>query len=61
MSGPGFISPQMDEVCEECGKVDECRPYGANGENICFDCATKDEETKAVTERRMAQYIFGEK
>ena len=39
MSGHGIIAPQADEVCELCGKVDECRPYGPNDENICFECA----------------------
>ncbi len=58
MSGPGFIAQQADEVCEMCGAVAECRPYGPNGENICFDCGMKDPET---TEKRMGQYIFGEK
>jgi hypothetical protein len=57
MSGRGIIAQQPDEVCEMCGKVDECRPYGPNDENICFDCAMKDE---ATTERKMAAYIFGE-
>jgi hypothetical protein len=60
MSGRGFIAPQMDEICEMCGIVAECRPYGPNSENICFDCAMKDEETKAVTERKMSEYIFGD-
>jgi hypothetical protein len=58
MSGPGFIAQQSDEVCELCGKVDECRPYGPNNENICFECGMKDEET---TKRKMDAYIFGEK
>jgi hypothetical protein len=57
MSGRGIIAQQPDEVCEMCGKVDECRPYGPNDENICFDCAMKDE---ATTERKMAAYIFGD-
>ena len=57
MSGRGFIAQQPDEVCEMCGKVDECRPYGPNDENICFDCAMKDKKT---TERKMNAYIFGE-
>jgi len=57
MSGPGFIAPQADEMCEMCGKIDECRPYGPNDENICFDCAMKDEET---TNKKMKAYIFGE-
>ena len=33
--------------CDLCGKVDELRPYGPNGESICFDCGMKDEETTA--------------
>jgi hypothetical protein len=57
MSGPGVIAQQGDEVCEMCGKVDECRPYGPNDENICFDCGMKD---PATTEKKMGQYIFGE-
>jgi hypothetical protein len=57
MSGRGFIAQQPDEMCEMCGKIDECRPYGPNDENICFDCAMKDEDT---TERKMAAYLFGE-
>ena len=57
MSGRGIIAQQADEVCEMCGAVDECRPYGPNDENICFDCAMKDEVT---TERKMAAYIFGD-
>jgi hypothetical protein len=60
MSGLGIIMQEPDSVCETCGKVDECRPYGANDENICFDCATKDEESKAISEKKMAKYIFGE-
>lgn len=32
-------------ACELCGAVDELRPYGPNGEWICFDCGMKDEET----------------
>lgn len=56
MSGRGIIAEQPPEVCEMCGKVDECRPYGPNGENICFDCGMKDEET---TRRKMEEYVFG--
>lgn len=28
--------------CELCGAEDETRPYGPNGENVCFDCGMKD-------------------
>ena len=58
MSGRGFIAAEPDQMCEACGKVSECRPYGPNGEQICFDCAMLDEET---TRKKMAEYIFGEK
>ena len=57
MSGRGFISAEPDQMCEMCGKIDECRPYGPEGEQICFECAMKDEET---TQKKMAAYIFGE-
>jgi hypothetical protein len=57
MSGQGFIAPELDQVCELCGIIAECRPYGPNDEQICFDCAMKDE---ATTERKMAAYIFGQ-
>jgi hypothetical protein len=57
MSSLGVIQQQAPEVCETCGKLEECRPYGPNDENICYDCAMKDPET---TERKMAAYVFGE-
>lgn len=57
MSGLGIIQEQDPECCEMCGIVDECRPYGPNDENICFECAMKDPET---THRKMGQYIFGD-
>ena len=59
MSSLGIIAQQADEVCEMCGKVDECRPYGPDDANICFDCATTKCDPKQV-EMRMAKHIFGE-
>jgi len=56
MSGPGIIMTEPAQMCELCGVVEECRPYGPNGEQICFDCGQKDKET---TEKRMAAYLFG--
>ena len=60
MSGRGFIAPQEDEMCEMCGKIDECRPYGPNDENICFDCAMNKVGEETV-DKKMRAYIFGEK
>ncbi len=31
--------------CEFCGLIRECRPYGPNNEQICYECAMKDIET----------------
>ena len=60
MSGRGVIMQEPEQFCELCGKLDECRPYGPNDEQICFDCAMKDDESKAIAEKKMSAYIFGE-
>jgi hypothetical protein len=57
MSGLGFIATEPIRACELCGTIDECRPYGPNHEQICFECGMKDETT---TRRRMNEYIIGE-
>lgn len=59
MSGLGVIAPEPPQVCEMCGTIDECRPYGPNGEQICFNCATTKCDPEQV-EKRIAQHIFGE-
>ena len=57
MSGRGIIQEEPPQACQMCGIIAECRPYGPNDEEICFECAMKDPET---TERKMAIYLFGE-
>ncbi len=52
-----YIEGTPDAKCEMCGKVDELRPYGLMGENICFECGMKDKE---MTQKRMNQILFGE-
>lgn len=56
MSRRGVIEVEPPSVCEFCKAFKELRPYGPDGENICFNCAMKDEETM---KRRAAQHIFG--
>lgn len=47
------IQVQPPGRCELCGAVDETRPYGPKGEEVCFDCGMKDEEAaKRGFERR---------
>lgn len=46
--GATIIQEQGKAPCELCQRVAELRPYGPNGENICFPCGMVDEEgTKA--------------
>lgn len=51
-----FIREEKPQQCDLCGKIDELRPYGPNGECICFDCAMKDEPT---TKKMMEKVLFG--
>jgi len=54
MSGKGFISKEPIQKCELCGKKAETRPYGPNGESVCFECGMKDEE---AAERAAKKYL----
>ena len=57
MSGRGYIAAEDDRECELCGKVTECRPYGPNGEDVCYDCGMKDKE---AAKRQFAARVLGE-
>lgn len=47
IEGVLIIEPEQDQQCDLCGKIAELRPYGPNGECICYKCAMKDiEETE---------------
>lgn len=37
-----LIEPEEDRRCEFCGKLDECRPAGPKGEQVCYDCGMKN-------------------
>lgn len=56
MSGRGYIAAEADRRCEMCGKLEECRPYGPNGENVCFACGMKDE---AAAQRQFQKRVLG--
>ena len=43
MSHRDVIEAEAPAKCELCGEVKELRPYGPNGENVCFSCGMKDE------------------
>lgn len=42
-----LIDGRTPAKCELCGAIGELRPYGPNGENICFDCGMKNEPETA--------------
>lgn len=50
------IEVEEDGKCELCGIIEELRPYGPNGEEICYDCGMKNEE---VTKRQCARVLLG--
>ncbi|MGE0444536.1 MAG: hypothetical protein AB7P99_04855 [Vicinamibacterales bacterium] len=51
------IEREPDDVCEICGRVAELRPYGPNGERVCFSCGMKDE---AAARRQFGRQVLGE-
>lgn len=57
MSGRGVISEEPMQVCELCGVIDECRPYGPNKEKVCYACGCKD--PKAM-QRGFESYVLGD-
>jgi hypothetical protein len=58
MSDGIFLQKGPVGICEICKKEDELRPYGPNGENICFECGMKDEET---TKKQYLKILNGKK
>ena len=57
MSGVGFIAQEEDDTCELCGAFEETRPYGPNGERVCYTCGMKDE---SAAMRGFEKYVLGE-
>jgi hypothetical protein len=58
--GVFVIKVENEQQCDLCGKVAELRPYGPNGECICFECGMKDiESTTKQCLRRMNGYQAG--
>lgn len=57
MSSRGIIEPEKPQQCDLCGKIAELRPYGPNGECVCFGCGMKDEE---AARRQFRIRVLGE-
>ena len=43
-----YIEEEKPQQCDECGKVDELRPYGAGGATVCYDCGMTPKHKAAV-------------
>ena len=57
-----MLEPREPEICEDCGKLEELRPYGhkkPDGKRkwVCFPCAQKDE---AELNRAFGERMEGE-
>jgi hypothetical protein len=52
----GSNEESAPKKCEYCGKIEELRPYGINGANICFECGMKP-ENRATTDRMFSSLL----
>lgn len=52
-----LIEEEADRTCELCGALEECRPYGPTGEQVCFSCGMKDEDAadRAIDSRLLGR------
>ena len=41
------LKKENPQQCDMCGQIDELRPYGPKGEDVCFDCAKKNPKAMA--------------
>jgi len=51
-----IIKETEPDVCTDCGKTEELRPYGIDGAWVCFACAMKDEDN---AEQQLQKIIDG--
>ena len=50
-----IIETELPQQCDLCGKIAELRPYGPNGEAVCFDCGMIHyEASEAALQKRIA-------
>jgi len=54
IDGKMVLRAEPPRKCEMCGTVSELRPYGPNGEFVCFNCGMANEnETKRMFLRKL--------
>ena len=42
------VAAETPQQCDDCGEIQELRPYGPGGSLVCFDCGMKDEAGTAA-------------
>ncbi len=50
-----IIKEQEKDKCTLCGRIEELRPYGVNGNSICFECGMLNVKE---TEKQMGTRLF---
>lgn len=51
-----YLEAEKPQQCDLCGKIAELRPYGPNGECVCFPCGMKNPE---AAERQFVRRMQG--
>jgi len=49
-----YAEPEQPQQCDECGEIEELRPYGNNGACICIECSHIDQEQ---TNKNIAKFF----
>ena len=52
-----LIEKEKPKKCQFCGKIAETRPYGPNGEDICFDCGMSTPMMKKAAEKKCSERL----
>lgn len=60
MTRRGIIMAEPPQQCDECGEIDELRPYGPGGRVICHPCLEAHPEWAAEAVARLRHLVFGE-
>jgi len=51
-----ILEDENAQQCDLCGKIAELRPYGPNGECVCFECGMKNED---AAKRQFCTKVLG--
>jgi hypothetical protein len=55
VDGVLLLEDEEPQQCDLCHKIAELRPYGPNGECICYECGESTPEMRAAKYRAMEE------